>query len=635
MNLITIHTLHFKTEVYDKIKHFCGGKVKKGEFSENYLSLSQSKQIQALACIGIMVHHVTQQITSYGSHPKGPITVFNYIGFLFTGLFFFFSGYGLLYSYRSKENYLDNFLPKRLTAVLLPFWFINLIIVVVQIFYEKEVLSFCGALQKVFGAILVNSNGWFVVEIVILYLLFYCAFLLVKNKDLALGILCAATFLLMGYSFFQGHDPIDAKVHWFRGEWWYNSTICFCYGLLYARFREKIESILKSAYGRMTIIMGILTIIMIITCIYTLDNYGYYRDWVHNGAGYAAITLLVQMIACVIFTTFVLLLNMSITIKSKALDYLGSILLPLFLVHGYVVNDLLHDIVVGDFFRYVIIIGVSIGISAIISPAINYIVKKTQKLLSGNRIAGDTLEAKIFQKNRENTRRKLGIGLAITCAFVFLSAIVITVMHSIVIAKEFNEELIDLQNAKEGDVLKFGRFDTDPHNLGKERLTWIVLKKQGNKMFLLSEYGIAGSYYYQHHKEITWEESDIRKLINSEKFTGIFSDNEKSLIVNSDGDLLSLLTPLEALEYFDCDAAREIAITDTAVRNGVNINTPSKANNWDMKGYRSSWWWLRGVNSTGCITAPIVTVDGTVVIDEKAVNKPGGAIRPVICIEIP
>ena len=54
---------------------FRGRKI---QFSQEYLSLKQSKQIQALACVGIMIHHVTQQITSYGSNPKGPVTVFGF-----------------------------------------------------------------------------------------------------------------------------------------------------------------------------------------------------------------------------------------------------------------------------------------------------------------------------------------------------------------------------------------------------------------------------------------------------------------------------------------------------------------------------------------------------------------------------
>jgi hypothetical protein len=49
-----------------------------------------------------------------------------------------------------------------------------------------------------------------------------------------------------------------------------------------------------------------------------------------------------------------------------------------------------------------------------------------------------------------------------------------------------------------------------------------------------------------------------------------------------------------------------------------------------MKGYDSSWWWLKGSNKEGEITAPIVEIDGSIYENKKYVNKPGGAIRPVL-----
>lgn len=49
------------------------------------------------------------------------------MGILFTSIFFFFSGYGLITSYLNKENYLDSFLIRRIPAVLFPFLITNII----------------------------------------------------------------------------------------------------------------------------------------------------------------------------------------------------------------------------------------------------------------------------------------------------------------------------------------------------------------------------------------------------------------------------------------------------------------------------------------------------------------------------
>ena len=81
------------------------------------------------------------------------------------------------------------------------------------------------------------------------------------------------------------------------------------------------------------------------------------------------------------------------------------------------------------------------------------------------------------------------------------------------------------------------------------------------------------------------------------------------------------------------DEDRELSITDLAQMEGTNINTMSKVNNWDMKGYRSSWWWLRERPGVSNKYAPIVTVDGRVFENGKEVNRTGGAIRPVIWVK--
>ena len=68
------------------------------------------------------------------------------------------------------------------------------------------------------------------------------------------------------------------------------------------------------------------------------------------------------------------------------------------------------------------------------------------------------------------------------------------------------------------------------------------------------------------------------------------------------------------------------------LQKGTNINSLSKANEWYRKEYRSSWWWLRGEN--GDIYAPIVTENGDIQLEKKEVNRPNGAVRPVIWIRL-
>ncbi len=609
---------------------------KRGEISSDFLNLDQTKMIQAWACIAIMIHHVTQKITVYGSHNKGPITLFSYIGFLFTALFFFVSGYGLMLNLRKDSNYLSNFLFKRLGSVLIPFWLINWLQIVCSLFVRGDRLRTKDIIKSLIGIKLINSNGWFIIEIVIIYLVFYGVFSLIKNKDIAIGMMGLFIVALIIYSFSLGHDTQGGNIHWFRGEWWFNSTITFLFGLVYARFKESIESVTRAYYIPIVIVFAALTVVMIFATVHALDYMGYYHDIMPDAKEDAAKTLIVQSATSIVSTMLIVLINMKISLNSRILRYIGSILLPLFLVHGYVTNTLLANIRVNDFMRFMIIISASIGITAVIAPIINLIVKKYKSIIPEKKIkvVNDTLEAKQAERIKCDRIRRLKITTAIIAVAVVVGSLAYSVAHVYAMSKEFDEELTSLSNAKVGDIVYFGHYDMKASIPGKERVTWIVEKIDGNKICLLAEYGIAGCWYNQKHQEVTWENSDIREYLNSEEFTDMFSDKEAELVTTQNGDILSLLTVDEAKEFFDSDEDRQIMITDVAEKNGVNINTPSKANSWDMKGYRSSWWWLKGDNQDGSITAPIVTVDGTIDIDKKVVNKPSGAIRPVIWITL-
>ena len=48
--------------------------------SGDFLSIRQTGAVQSAACIGVILHHLSQQVTNYGSLDKGLITGFSYAG---------------------------------------------------------------------------------------------------------------------------------------------------------------------------------------------------------------------------------------------------------------------------------------------------------------------------------------------------------------------------------------------------------------------------------------------------------------------------------------------------------------------------------------------------------------------------
>lgn len=605
------------------IMTFYGAKLsKKKEVSPDFLSLEQGKLIQGFACIAIIMHHLTQQITSYGTYIKGPVTIFNYAGILFTSIFFFFSGYGLIVSLYTKENYLKNFLKKRLPTVLIPFWVVNILGVLLTKFVYGSKDGTIDVIKDIFGITLINSNGWFIVEIVIFYLIFYVLFSLIKKKDISLFLMCVSVVLIIRYAYFKGHDPEGNKAHWFAGEWWYNSTIVFVFGMLYGRFKEKLTAFFNRFYVFFLLITTVLFGVMFGYSIRNLLHFGYYIETYVGIYKYGKlITLLSQSTACILSTLLVVLLNMRIRLGNPVLKYISGISVELFLIHGYFVNRIYGDMTMSDPLRFTAVYASSIALTALVSPAVKFLIKKTVAFLN----PPPKTEAE------KKTKRKVHIKLLIIAIVVLI--LTLTVGRLVRDMINYSSECKAIKNANVGDEVKWGRFDMDGIP-GRERWSWIVVKKDGNKVMLLSKQGVDGECYNHKHMAVTWMESDLRKMLHSKTFIKSFSSGEFKNIVNTNGDVITLLTPEEAAEVFDTDEKRQLSVTELAMMKGTNTNVMSKYNYWDMKDYRSSWWWLKGAEEAPDIYAPIVTVDGEISVAEKEVNRPNGAIRPVIWVDV-
>lgn len=284
--------------------------------------------------------------------------------------------------------------------------------------------------------------------------------------------------------------------------------------------------------------------------------------------------------------------------------------------------------------RYGVVLIVSILCASILEPACRFLVQQAKSIGNIRKPDGNTLEGKKWQEHQERIKKYRKIEAGILATVVILAVGYTTIAKPLLLKYECNREMEALQQVKEGDIVSFGRYNTSNRRPGKERLEWIVIHVEGNQVCLLSKQGIAGSEYHMHHEPVTWANSSLRERLNSAEFTSIFSSFEKDRMTTRDGDLITLLTPSEAEVVFTTKEQRELAITDAAKDSGTNINEMSKVNYWDMKGYRTSWWWLRGENTEPDIYGPLVTMDGEIETDTKVVNKPSGAIRPVIWVEV-
>ncbi len=592
----------------------------------------QSESLRAFACLGVIFHHITQDITSYGAVSKGPITILSSMGILFTAIFFFYSGYGLLVSVKNKENYLKGFVIHRIFSILIPFWVINGIYVIRYVVQYKASLTIAKTCKLIFGLELINGNSWFIVELALLYILFYLFFRTIKIRGIATTLLCISAIGIMVIGYRSGHEN-SQFYHWFKGEWWYNSTIAFVMGVLFACFKEKIERATKKVYYPL---LGISLAAFIAIFFWeekVLNQYGYYGDvipvWIMNGQ---VLSLLAQSILCISFMLFVVLLNRKVTFENPILKFLFPRSIEIYLIHGMFISIFTSIRGMKDYMLFLTIIPCSIA-SAFVIHLLDHLFLKGISKIGGGRKPPVHYERDLIRERKEKKRKRLIKGLGITVLVLVLATTGYRLfVKYIKIPKDFERDMAGIREAEVGDLVTFGSYDTEFLSPGMEKVNWIVLYKDEKQVLLITEKGIDGYYYQRKHMSVSWKKSDMCSYLQEEMYPVLFNDLEKEVILDNPTtkDKISLLSAEEADLYFFSDKDRELDITDVAQKKGVYVNELSKANGWDMKGYRSSWWWLRGEEAS--ITAPIVDTDGKIQMDAYWVNKPGGAIRPVIYV---
>ena len=165
-----------------------------------------------------------------------------------------------------------------------------------------------------------------------------------------------------------------------------------------------------------------------------------------------------------------------------------------------------------------------------------------------------------------------------------------------------------------GNYVTFGRYEQDNNKSnGPEDIEWIVLDVDGNKVFLLSRYGLDVKQYNTQYVKVTWETSTLRRWLNDQFLNTAFTKEEQAAILTTevnnsadqgyyglDGgnntlDKVYLLSYVEANRYLDVTYSNE-----NNVKARVTPTAYALAHRaWTKKGCKtpegadSGRWWLR------------------------------------------
>ena len=321
--------------------------------NKDYLSVKSTSGLRGFLALGIIFHHLSPLVKSGEEFSN-----FSYMGTYIVSIFFFLSAYGLYVQNERRENYLDNFLVKRLSKIIVPFFIISLIYIFYRFVNGQLIdLNFFINLFKKGSTII--YNGWFVDIIILMYIFFYISFKLFQNKFLSIVlntifIICYICLAIkLGYNF-----------------WWYNSALTFAIGLIWAKNQNKIDRVIEKYY--------FIVIILVTVLLFVSHKYDVLLKYLHIEDSYSY--ALAANLDNIIFTIyFIIVFLKKINFSNVYLTLIGRISFELYMIHGLVISMLGKIFVssrVNDVLFTLFVLIVSLIFAWIINKIINVIIQK-------------------------------------------------------------------------------------------------------------------------------------------------------------------------------------------------------------------------------------------------------------------
>lgn len=300
-----------------------GAKVRIKSWDDSFLSLGNTKMLQGFCAVLIIIHHISQVLSD-----SKQLSPFNEYGVLFVGIFFFCSGYGLINSFKTKDNYMTGFLGRRLPNVLVPFYITTFIYMAIFLPLSPKP-SLMQIILNLTGIRLINPHAWYIVAVLIFYIVFYFIFKYIKNEKAAFVSMAIFIVCYIVLSIILRHGP-----WWLQGEWWYNTCFLFYIGMLIARFEKGMIVIVKKYYVVILPVAIATFVVMYKVSNYAIGKFSYYAQ-TETASGYpeTLICFFTQLPAVILFVVAVFILCMKVTFSNIMLRFLSKISLELYLIH--------------------------------------------------------------------------------------------------------------------------------------------------------------------------------------------------------------------------------------------------------------------------------------------------------------
>ena len=229
--------------------------VRRG-LNEEYISKENSKKINGIFVMLVFFSHISQQMNlNSGWIDNYFLIIISYIGQLMVTTFIFYSGYGIYESIKKKKsNYIDSMPQKRILSTLIKFDIAVIIYAILGYIIGSE-YSIKTILLSLTGWTSVGNSNWYIFSIIFMYIITYLSFKIFRKDNESALVLNTILVILFMY--------IMSNL---KESWWYNTLLCYPFGMWYSQYKEKIEKFLDNSI-KYYIILFLITALLVISFI--------------------------------------------------------------------------------------------------------------------------------------------------------------------------------------------------------------------------------------------------------------------------------------------------------------------------------------------------------------------------------